>query len=243
MCIRDRRPPILAALLPALQQRASAKLCGVVQGMELSNFRRQRHLHSAGRPSRWASAQILVILYFADNDSLMAGSVGQSGQSPANFVPNGKQYCLQYHHAASTLILPPFHIEFNRIIMHASWNRFTIAYSHKQKVSLASRGLRPRSPSRGFASAPRWGHCRQTPIFLTSHFKWPSPGYEWQWLWYRKLETNTYAKQTTFIQLSLSLSICCHENIDNYRIRTELTQLKNINTRTDLPSGMKWLTP
>jgi len=57
------------------------------------------------------------------------------------------------------------------------------------------------------------------------------------------IETNTYAKQTTFIQLSLSLSICCHENIDNYRIRTDLTQLKNITTRTDLPSGMKWLTP
>ena len=27
----------------ALQQRASAKLCGMVQGMELRNFRRQRH--------------------------------------------------------------------------------------------------------------------------------------------------------------------------------------------------------
>jgi len=28
----------------ALQQRASAKLCGVVKGMELRNFRRRRHL-------------------------------------------------------------------------------------------------------------------------------------------------------------------------------------------------------
>jgi len=46
----------------ALQQRASAKLCGVVQGMELRNFRRRRHLYSAGRPSRWASAHILVLL-------------------------------------------------------------------------------------------------------------------------------------------------------------------------------------
>ena len=45
----------------ALQQRASAKLCGVVQGMELHNFRRRRHLYSAGRPSRWALAYILVI--------------------------------------------------------------------------------------------------------------------------------------------------------------------------------------
>ena len=33
---------------------------GVVQGMELRNFRRGRHLYSAGRPSRWASAHILV---------------------------------------------------------------------------------------------------------------------------------------------------------------------------------------
>ena len=45
----------------ALQQRASAKLCSVVQGMELRNFRRRRHLYWAGRPSRWASAHILVI--------------------------------------------------------------------------------------------------------------------------------------------------------------------------------------
>jgi len=36
--------------------------CGVVQGMELGNFRRGRHLYSAGRPSRWASAHVLVIV-------------------------------------------------------------------------------------------------------------------------------------------------------------------------------------
>jgi len=40
----------------ALQQRASAKLCSVVEGMELQNFCRGRHLYSAGRPSRWSSA-------------------------------------------------------------------------------------------------------------------------------------------------------------------------------------------
>ena len=45
----------------ALRQQASAKLCNVVQGMELRNFRRGRHLYSAGRPSRWASAHILVV--------------------------------------------------------------------------------------------------------------------------------------------------------------------------------------
>jgi len=43
-----------------LQQRASTKLCGMVQGMELPNFHRGRHLYSAGRPSRWTSAHILV---------------------------------------------------------------------------------------------------------------------------------------------------------------------------------------
>ena len=50
----------------ALQQRASAKLCGVVglQEMELRNFRRRRHLCSAGRPSRLASAHILVYRIF-----------------------------------------------------------------------------------------------------------------------------------------------------------------------------------
>jgi len=45
----------------ALQQRASVKLCGVVQGMELRNFLRAHHLYSAGPPSRWASAHILVV--------------------------------------------------------------------------------------------------------------------------------------------------------------------------------------
>jgi len=44
----------------ALQPQASAKLCGVVQGMELRNFRRGCHLYSAGWPSRWALAHILV---------------------------------------------------------------------------------------------------------------------------------------------------------------------------------------
>jgi len=50
--------------------RPSAKLCGVVQGMELRNFRRRRHLYSAGRPLRWASAHILVdsvIAVFLEN--------------------------------------------------------------------------------------------------------------------------------------------------------------------------------
>jgi len=45
----------------ALHQRAWANLCGVVQGIELRNFRRGCHLCSAGRPSRWAPVCTLAI--------------------------------------------------------------------------------------------------------------------------------------------------------------------------------------
>jgi len=44
----------------ALERRVWAKFCCVVQGMELRNFCRGRHLYSAVRPSRLASAHILV---------------------------------------------------------------------------------------------------------------------------------------------------------------------------------------
>jgi len=40
------------------------KLCGVVQGIKLRNIRRGRHLYSAGWPSRWVSAHILVLSFF-----------------------------------------------------------------------------------------------------------------------------------------------------------------------------------
>ena len=46
----------------ALEQRPSAKHCGMVLGMELRNFRRGRHLCSAGRLSRLASVHILVLV-------------------------------------------------------------------------------------------------------------------------------------------------------------------------------------
>jgi len=52
--------PILAALLHGTLALASAEVSSVVQGMELQNFCRGRHPYSAGRPSRWASAHILV---------------------------------------------------------------------------------------------------------------------------------------------------------------------------------------
>jgi len=47
----------------ALEQQASAKICGMLQGMELRNFCRGRHLCSAGRSSRWASVHILAAIY------------------------------------------------------------------------------------------------------------------------------------------------------------------------------------
>ena len=46
----------------ARQQRASAKLCSMVQGMELWNCHRRCHLNSAEQPPRWALAHILVII-------------------------------------------------------------------------------------------------------------------------------------------------------------------------------------
>jgi len=52
-----------------VEQWPSAKLCGVVQGMELLNFRRGCHLYSAGRPSHWALAHILVVSDF-EKDNL-----------------------------------------------------------------------------------------------------------------------------------------------------------------------------
>ena len=60
LCVQVLRSPILAALLHGTPAAWSAKLCNMVQGMELRNFRRGRHLYSAERPSRWASAHILV---------------------------------------------------------------------------------------------------------------------------------------------------------------------------------------
>jgi len=39
LCIQVLHSAILAALLPSIQQWASAKLCSVVQGMEIRNFR------------------------------------------------------------------------------------------------------------------------------------------------------------------------------------------------------------
>jgi len=54
------RSPLLAALLHGTPAAGVSQTLRHGQGMELRNFRRGRHLYSAGRPSRWASAHILV---------------------------------------------------------------------------------------------------------------------------------------------------------------------------------------
>jgi len=64
LCVQVLRSPILAALLHGTPAAGSAQLCGFVQGMELRNFHSGRYLYSAGRPSRWASADILVLSLF-----------------------------------------------------------------------------------------------------------------------------------------------------------------------------------
>jgi len=53
LCIQLLRSPTLVALLHGTQALPSARVCGVVQGMELWNFRRGRQLYLAGQPSRW----------------------------------------------------------------------------------------------------------------------------------------------------------------------------------------------
>jgi len=55
----------------ALQQRVSAKLCRVVQVMEIRNFRKGCCLYWAGQPSHWALARILVVF-----NSYMALNLG-----------------------------------------------------------------------------------------------------------------------------------------------------------------------
>jgi len=63
LCVQVLRSPLLAALLHGTRAVAVSQSFGVLQIMELRNFRRGRYLYSAGRPSRWASAHILVTVY------------------------------------------------------------------------------------------------------------------------------------------------------------------------------------
>jgi len=59
------RPSLAFSYIGSVTSRHSSSghqpNCGVVRGMELQNFRRGCHLYSAGRPSRWGSAHILVL--------------------------------------------------------------------------------------------------------------------------------------------------------------------------------------
>ena len=62
------RPSLAFSYIGSVTARDSSSLatevCGVVQGMKLRNFHRERHLCSAGRPSRWGSAHIIVKSFF-----------------------------------------------------------------------------------------------------------------------------------------------------------------------------------
>ena len=55
----------------ALEQQASAKICGMLQGMELRNFRRGCHLYSAGRSSRWLSVHMLVMAALCNRGAII----------------------------------------------------------------------------------------------------------------------------------------------------------------------------
>ena len=64
LCFQVLRSPIYwQSYCTSLEQWASATVCLIVQGMELRNFGRRRHLCSAGRPLRWSSAHILVYVF------------------------------------------------------------------------------------------------------------------------------------------------------------------------------------
>jgi len=61
LCVQVLRFPILAALLHGTPAAGVSQALRRGTKIELRNFRRGRHLYSAGRPSRWASAHILVM--------------------------------------------------------------------------------------------------------------------------------------------------------------------------------------
>jgi len=90
----------------ALQQRASARLCGVVQGMELQNFRSGRHLYSAGRPSRWALAHILVkfVRHWRGSQwSCCSTSVHQS-INQSIYYGGWREWCFFHHNSSKHVI-------------------------------------------------------------------------------------------------------------------------------------------
>jgi len=61
LCVQVFRSPILAALLHGTRAAGVIqRLRRGIQGMELRNVRKGRHLYSEGRPSCWVSAHILA---------------------------------------------------------------------------------------------------------------------------------------------------------------------------------------
>jgi len=61
LCVQVFRSPILAALLHGTRAAGVIqRLRRGIQGMELRNVRKRRHLYSEGRPSCWVSAHILA---------------------------------------------------------------------------------------------------------------------------------------------------------------------------------------
>ena len=74
LCVQVLRSPILAALLHGTRAAAVSQTLWRVGGMELRNFRRGHHLYSAWRPSRWASAHILVMKVLGRGQDYETGS-------------------------------------------------------------------------------------------------------------------------------------------------------------------------
>jgi len=66
-------PSMLAALLHGSPAVGVSQTLRPVQGMELRNFHWGRRLYLAGRPSRWASAHILVVFILCSGTFLLIG--------------------------------------------------------------------------------------------------------------------------------------------------------------------------
>jgi len=115
LCVQVLRSAILVALLHSTRAvGVSESLRRCIQEVELRNFRRGRHLYSAGRPSRWASAHILVIVYNGSNPSppsklhlrvgvldphVIHGSSGPPNPHPKRHLDRFSRFCRAYDRA------------------------------------------------------------------------------------------------------------------------------------------------
>jgi len=128
---------------------------------------RYRHGYLSGARCKWS---VYCPADATVTPSLAVEPIGQ-GNFPPTFV--GKHCCVPYHFSASELIITPFHVELIHIIsfMHASENRFRIAYFHKKCRQLP--GSFAPDLHRGLSHRPHWGTGPIAP-FLPSDFKLPS---------------------------------------------------------------------